>query len=135
MSDDLIARAQADSEGVVVPEEWGRLIEVEVGEHFAGPSPRPRRRRQVGRVAGLGRGRRAPVHLALLVDREYERESPTLGDTVVRSPTATRTTRPRTIAPKAGRRPGLGYGLATEPNDARLPEVDAEPESDDDLPF
>ena len=85
MSDDLIARAQANSEGVVVPEEWGRLIEVEVGEHFA------------GRHRGHDDGGKSGAWLAwdeddeprfsswgsYRLDREYERESPTLGDTVV----------------------------------------------------
>ena len=31
MSDDLIARAKAASEGVVIPENWGEVVELEEG--------------------------------------------------------------------------------------------------------
>jgi hypothetical protein len=124
---DLIGRARAASEGGAVPEEWGELIELEVGDHF------------VGRHRGHDDGGKSGAWLAwdedgaerfvrgcYRLDQEYAKAEPTIGDDIAifRGPNY------KTRFDDDGGASGLGYGLAVERNDAPLPEA-----SDDGIPF
>jgi hypothetical protein len=133
--DDLIDRARQASSGTTVPEDWGELIEIEVGAHFA------------GRHRGHGEGGKSGAWLAwdetgeprfiwgcYRLDQEYGRVSPTVGDTIV----IFRSENYKTRHDADGETTGLGYGLAVEPNNAALPEGGDEPAAagaDDEFPF
>ncbi len=121
MSDDLIARAKASSEGFVVPETWGEVVELEegggvfVGRYRGQEDGRARR----ARLPVLGRGRRA----ALLPARVPAEAGDGAREAVARRH---RLRLPRRELRDAVRRPGeatgIAYGVAVEPNDAPLPE-------------
>jgi hypothetical protein len=136
MSDDLIARAKAASEGFVVPESWGEAVELEEGGGVF-----------IGRYRGVESSSRGPVYLfwdegqqprffwpAYRLKLGMDRESPSLGDTVC----VYRDANYETQYDDPGEASGLAYGVAVESNDAPLPETPAtgdEPAADDDLPF
>jgi hypothetical protein len=130
MSDDLIARAKASSEGFVVPEHWGEAVELEEGGGVF-----------VGRYRGVETDSRGePVYLfwdeenklrffwsAYRLRQGVEREKPALGDTVG----VFRDDNYETKYDDPGEPTGIAYGVASEKNDAPLPETN----DDDDLPF
>jgi hypothetical protein len=132
MSDDLIARAKAASEGAVLPDEWGKLIELlEDGDAF------------VGRYRGTDSadGFKSSAYLfwdeddelrflwsCYRLDQEFEREPASLGDTVA----IFRGQNYWTRFDDAGEATGLSYGIAVEKNAAPLP---VRPEPDGDIPF
>jgi hypothetical protein len=140
--DELLARAKESSEGPVVPDCWGEVVEMEVGDHF------------VGRYRGTdtAEGFRSAAYLfwdsdnalrfifaCARLDKEFTRESPAIGTTVA----IFRSENYESKYDRAeGREPtGLAYGVATEPSDDPLPseEVDnpalGQPKAGDELPF
>ena len=129
MSDDLIARAKAASEGFVVPETWGEVVEIEEGGgvfvgRFRGQETTPRR----AHLPVLGRGRRAALLLELVSAQAGDGARPArVGDTVC----VYRDAELRDEYDDPGEASGIAYGVAVEPNDAPLPEAAAV----DEVPF
>jgi len=137
MSDDLIARAKAASEGYVVPETWGKVVEIEEGASF------------IGRFRGQEEDARGePIFLFWDEDDEprffwssyrlrqgMEREQPKIGDTVAVFRDENYTTR----YDDEGEASGLAYGVAVDENNSPLPETTSstadEPAADDDIPY
>lgn len=137
MSEDLVARAKAASEGFVVPASWGEVVELEEGGGVF-----------VGRYRGQEEDARGkPVYLfwdeaneprffwhAYRLEQGMVREDPSLGDTVCVFRDENYTTR----FDDEGEASGIAYGVAVEPNDAPLPETPStadEPAADGDIPF
>jgi hypothetical protein len=130
--DDLIARAKASSEGVVVPASWGDVVELEEGGSF------------VGRYRGVETDSRDhPIYLfwdeeskpcffwsAYRLKQGMEREKPTLGDTVC----VVRNANYETKYDDPGEPTGKAYGVASEASNEPLQETPATAD-DDDVPF
>jgi hypothetical protein len=131
---DLIARAKANTEGVVVPESWGEVVELEEDVGIF-----------IGRFRGQDTDNRGnPVFLfwdedhslrflwpAYRLTQEMEKAQPNLGDTVCIARGANYKTR----FDEAGDATGKAYGVSVEPNDEPLPGRDDDEADPDGLPF
>ena len=118
--DDLIDRAKASSEGFVVPDGWGEVVELEEGGGVF-----------VGRFRGQEEDSRGePIYLFWDTQGEprffwssyrfkqgMERENPSVGDTVA----IVRDANYETRYDDPGEATGLAYGVASESNKEPLP--------------
>jgi hypothetical protein len=125
-SDDLLSRAKADAGGFTVPDHWGEVVELEPGESF------------VGRFRGREKDSRGnPVYLAwnaddarvffwpaYRLDQGMQRERPAVGATIC----VVRDSNYATKFDSPDEPTGKAIGVASEPNDAPLPESPAKSE-------
>jgi hypothetical protein len=124
--DDLERRAQESAESGGVPADWGRKVDLEVGERFRG---RHRGREEGGKSGAFLYwdidAQERYIWSCASLEREYARENPAVGDDVAIS----RAENYRTQYDEPNGEPtGLSYGVATRKNESELP-------GQDDLPF
>jgi hypothetical protein len=124
--DDLIARAKASSEGFVVPDNWGEVVELEEGGGVF-----------VGRFRGTDTDSRGDTVVlawdedgaerffwpAYRLTQGIERAAPTIGDTIC----VYRGDNYQTRYDDPGETSGLAYGVETEPCSDPLPDDDGVP--------
>jgi hypothetical protein len=125
--DDLVGQARDAAHRAGVPEDWGEVIEISVGDHF------------IGRHRGFGEGGRSGAWLywdesgderflwnCYRLEQEYKREDPSLGDTIV----VFRDENYHSQYDDDGDATGLSYGIAKELNEAPVPGADGPDEEE-----
>jgi hypothetical protein len=132
---DLHDRARKNSEGFVVPDEWGEQIELEVDEFFDG---RHRSWSDEGKSGAWllwdGDGEPCFVWGNYRLRQAYEREKPNTGDRT----SIFRGDNYSSKYDEPGEATGLGYGAACEPCSDPLPQSPDETGGGgqlDDIPF
>ena len=130
--DELEARAQESAESGGVPANWGRRIDLEVGESFRG---RDRGGYEEGGKSGAfllwdSDGEERFIWSCASLKREYERESPSIGGDVVIS----RAENYHSQYDDPGEATGLSFGVASRENKSELP-GGGQPDGDDEPPF